>query len=279
MINLKKYVSFVFVLFAMLAVVNAQKKPKIKGSRAVVEVSESLPKFNAIHIKDDIEVSLKKSFEEGYLLTADDNLTDIIKLEVQDGTLEVSSYYQVTSKKELKLEIRYTSLNKLIVQNGVLVATDVLNADMLDINQYGNSKLDLNVSAIAIRLNVEEDATLKLNLDADSVSVMSRGKAKLDLNSRADKLSFEILDRSNVNVLGAAQEMQIAIFQDGKLDGELFQVNHISLKAREESFVRINAIEKVDLQLSGKSKTYLFSSPTINLSLFEDSAQLHKKSN
>ena len=279
MINLKKYVSFVFVLFAMLAVVSAQKKPKIKGSRAVVEVSESLPKFNAIHIKDDIEVSLKKSFEEGYLLTADDNLTDIIKLEVQDGTLEVSSYYQVTSKKELKLEIRYTSLNKLIVQNGVLVATDLLNTDMLDINQYGNSKFDLNVSAIAIRLNVEEDATLKLNLDADSVSVMSRGKTKLDLNSRADKLSFEILDRSNVNVLGAAHEMQIAIFQNGKLDGELFQVNHISLKAREESFVRINAIEKVDLQLSGKSKTYLFSSPIINLSLFEDSAQLHKKSN
>ncbi|MBT8283473.1 MAG: DUF2807 domain-containing protein, partial [Muriicola sp.] len=90
--------------------IQAQRKPKIKGNREVTEVIKSLPSFSSIEIRDDLDIVLKRAPEESYRITADDNLVDVLKFEVENGVLVVSSFYQITAKKELSIEISYAQL-------------------------------------------------------------------------------------------------------------------------------------------------------------------------
>ncbi|MEC8832951.1 MAG: DUF2807 domain-containing protein, partial [Bacteroidota bacterium] len=107
------------LLFAVAPiVVFAQRKPKIKGSRIVTQVSEELPPFNAVVLNDDLEINLKKGLGPGFYISADDNLVDILKFEVVDETLIISSYYTITAKKELEITVNYTGLKALTVKNG-----------------------------------------------------------------------------------------------------------------------------------------------------------------
>ena len=88
------------VLLAVNVVAYAQRKPKIKGNRNVVEVKEDLPSFNAIRLDDNLEVYLQEGAAEGYVVEADDNLLDILKFRVVDGTLNISSFYNIRSRKK-----------------------------------------------------------------------------------------------------------------------------------------------------------------------------------
>ena len=74
-----KYLS-IMLLFATLAV-QSQRKPKIKGNRTVIEVKEVLPPFTKIELRDDLDVSLRRSTEEAYAVQADDNLIDVLKIQ------------------------------------------------------------------------------------------------------------------------------------------------------------------------------------------------------
>ena len=95
-----------FILAFLLSipfVLIAQRRPKIKGNRSVIEVTQELPPFNALELVDNLEVTLKKSFGEEVSITADDNLVDFLKFEVVDSTLVISSFYDIVSKKKLDI--------------------------------------------------------------------------------------------------------------------------------------------------------------------------------
>ncbi|MEX0361433.1 MAG: DUF2807 domain-containing protein, partial [Allomuricauda sp.] len=102
---LKNLAIVLLLLFNLTAF--AQRKPKIKGSRIVTEVNGELPMFNAVQLNDDLNIVLKKSFGPGYKIEADDNLIDILKFNVVDGTLIISSFYDITSKKKLDITIEF----------------------------------------------------------------------------------------------------------------------------------------------------------------------------
>ena len=73
-----KNIIIFFIAFCTLAV-SAQRKPKIKGNKSIVEVNEDLPFFNAIEVRDDLEIFLKETTIPGYSISADDNLIDILR--------------------------------------------------------------------------------------------------------------------------------------------------------------------------------------------------------
>ena len=84
-----------------------QRKPKIKGNRKVTRVTERLPAFNSILLKDDLDVALVAANSPSYQLVADDNLVDVITFKVVDSVLEIRSFYKITSRKELNITINY----------------------------------------------------------------------------------------------------------------------------------------------------------------------------
>ena len=93
-----------------MVVMSQQRKPKIKGNRKVTRVTERLPSFKAILLKDDLDIAIVAAKSPSYQLIADDNLVDVITLKVVDSVLEISSFYKITSKKELDITINYERL-------------------------------------------------------------------------------------------------------------------------------------------------------------------------
>ena len=112
------------ILLLSITVGFSQKKPKIKGSKVVVEVNEVLQPFNSIKLIDDLKIELKRSREEGYYINGDDNLMDVLKLAVKDSTLYISSFYKITSKKKLDIVIHYDMLNTIIMDEGSIEMRD-----------------------------------------------------------------------------------------------------------------------------------------------------------
>ena len=97
--KIKNTIVFLALVFCFQAF--AQRKPKIKGNKKVVEVVEELPPFNAIELNDDLKIFLEKSSSEAFIIKADDNLIDVLKFKVVDSTLIITSFYKIISKKKL----------------------------------------------------------------------------------------------------------------------------------------------------------------------------------
>ena len=114
-----------------------QRKPKIKGNRSVIEVNKELPAFNSIKLVDDLVLTLKRTTEPGYTITADDNLIDILKFKVEDSTLIVSSFYQVTAKKNLDITIKYNQLKAIRLLYGTIRSDDLIKSETLKIEATG----------------------------------------------------------------------------------------------------------------------------------------------
>ncbi|MEO0528457.1 MAG: DUF2807 domain-containing protein, partial [Bacteroidota bacterium] len=124
---MKKFI--IVVLILSYGTVTAQRKPKIKGNRVVVEVREELPAFNAIELNDDLEITLHKSADPGYVITADDNLIDVLKFKVADSTLMISSFYKIIAKKKLEITINYRELESITMKEGKIGMEDIINTD------------------------------------------------------------------------------------------------------------------------------------------------------
>ncbi|NJB36237.1 GIN domain-containing protein [Croceivirga sp. JEA036] len=275
--NLKAY-SVCLLLLTSYSLL-AQKKPKIKGNRVVTEVSGDLEAFNTIELRDDLEIILKKSFSEGYKITADDNLVDIIELEVQDSSLVISSYYDIKSSKKLEIEIGFKTLKSISQKSGNIKVVDRVKTDIMYINLLGNSKLELNTSAILLNTTMEENSFAKLNADVDSLNVFLRGKADLELVTNADGASVSVADSSDLDIDGSASEVSLTVVGNGKYKGEMMAIANLDFVAKDDAFSRIHCNTLVNLDLSGKSKTFLYANPEISLNNFMDTAQLLKKDN
>lgn len=166
---MKKIILGILLLVTVVSV--AQKKPKIKGSKTVIEVTNELPPFNAIAVSDGIQVEVKKAREESYNFIGDDNLMDVLKFEVVDSTLEISSFYRIVSKKKLLLTVNYINLNAITIVNGRIVMKDILTTDNLELNLQDGSRLTLNTLADNVNISMTGNSSAELNVDCDSVQL------------------------------------------------------------------------------------------------------------
>ncbi len=268
------------ILFLCYTVgVNAQRKPRIKGNRDVTQVVESLPPFSRLELMDDLEIVLKRSAEEGFAITADDNLIDVIKFRVNDGTLFISSFYEITGKKELSITVSYNQLSEIIVSDGQLITGEGerLNADLLKVTASGNSQLDLEGDVGQFNLQMGDNSKGDFTMTADSLVVQLRQKAdaKLYVNSFAGSVS--VGDNATLDLEGTSGTAEVEVRDSGRLRAEDFEVGRLTATCSGSSDTRILAIEQLQISLSGSSRCYLFGDPSIQLSTFKDTAEFFKR--
>ena len=272
---MKNVLSLLIILFAIS--VSAQRKPKIKGNRVVTQVSETLPDFNAIILQDDLDVVLKKSFGPGYEIEADDNLIDILKFKVEDSTLIISSFYDVTKKKKLDITVNFVELKAITLQDGKVKCDQVISNDVFITDLFGKSKLDVRVSADVMDLNLEENSSGDFNLDVDSLNVTMRGRSDAFVYSVSGTKNINLEENANLKVEGATDTLVANLRANSKLRGQKLRAGSVDLNLNESADAHVNVFEEIVLVSNGKSKTFLFGNPQITIKEFLDSSQLIKK--
>lgn len=270
---------FLIILLVLPFFSIAQRKPKIKGNKSVTQVSEGLPAFNAIELNDDLTIKLKKSSSEAYAIEADDNLIDVLKFDVEDSTLTISSFYNITSKKKLDIVVSYKELKQITQRDGKIEMLDALSTDELVITALGSSKMDINASAFVAILNMEGNSKGDFNLDVDSLSVNLKNKADAEIYSISSVKNVELYNTASIAIEGTTDTLNLKMYNNTKFTGQKLGARAVNAQVEASTSARINALREIELKSRGNAKTYLYSDPKISILEFLDTSQLLKKEN
>jgi hypothetical protein len=272
---MKKIVILLLITFPILS--NAQRKPKIKGSRIVSELSEELPPFNAIVLNDDLDIRLNKALGPGYHLIADDNLIDILKFEVQEGTLVISSYYNITAKKQLEITINYTDLQAITVKNGSVVSNEVIDTEQLFVDGFNNTKLDIRANAAVMDINLEDTSSGTFNVEVDSLNVNLGARSDAYVYAQMDSGALDLEGNSSLTIEGTSDRLQANILDYAKYKGETMEVGSYQLIISGNSNARVYAFRDIAIKATQDARIYLYGTPKIAIDEFLDTVQLIKK--
>lgn len=255
----------------------AQRKPKLKGNRNVVEIAEELPPFNAIELTDDLEVMIQKGTSESLVIEADDNLLDILKFDVKGGTLYISSFYKITSKKRLNITVYYAQLDALKLGTGVITMKDVITTGQLDVEAFGTARLILNASADIININMEGSSSGDFNVASDSLKLVLRDKidAKVYVTGQAN--SLYMYKNASLTMGGNTDQFTAKMYGSSTLKGEEFLANNVVLFSEDDPDVRVHALNELDISAKGSSKISIYGNPRIIMTEFLDTSELHKE--
>lgn len=267
----------IFLLAFTTLGASAQRKPKIKGNKSVVNVNEDLPFFNSIEVQDDLEITLNETTIPGYSITADDNLIDILRFDVVDSTLIIRSFYKITASKQLDITVNYNDLEHIVLKQGKLVTKNMLNADALKINTFGTSKLELNANASTVHINMEGTSSGNLNIQSDSINLVLKEKINLNIYTTTAKGNIEMHNNSYVVVEGTADTLNIKLSGGSDLRAQKMEAGVMSAVLEETAKARVYTYKSIELSSSGSSKTYLWGNPRIILNEFLNTSELYKR--
>ncbi len=255
----------------------AQRIPKIKGNGRVTEVKETLPPFNALELVDNLEVYLEQSNEPGYSISADENLIQVLKLKVEDNTLKISSYYNITGKKKLEITVRYNDLSKVTLMDGSLGSKDIIALDELHLTCLGYSKSSLQVNASVMDVTMKENSTSDMNLKCDSLNIDLQDKANARIYSISQTSKVQLQKNARATLEGTVDSLQLNLVDNAYVQAGNLVSGTIKATLEGNSRAEINAANDLQLSSQGSAKTYLYGEGKITVDQFLDKSELIKR--
>ena len=267
----------VLLLCLSFGISNAQRKPKIKGNKSVVEVNEALQAFHSVQLEDKLIVRLERSTDPGYSLTADDNLVDVLKFKVEDSTLIISAFYKITGKKELDIVLRYNHLRSISLSDGTITSDETISSDdmILDISGYGEAELRLSNEITNVRMSGNSKANL--NIESDSIALQLKEKSQATIYAVSTSQAIQADENTAIDLEGMSDTLNTRLSGNSKLRGQTFEVGHAQLDLSGTSLSRLTVNNYLDLSMTGSSRFYLYGDPEIDLRQFMDNAELYKR--
>ncbi len=257
--------------------VSAQRKPKIKGSRIITDVQENLPPFNTIELNDDLEIRLRKAPQEGYAVTADDNLIDVLKFKVEDSVLTISSFYNITAKKKLDITVNYSDIGNLILHDGDMRMDGAIITDVLKVHVLASAKLQLNAEASRMVVHMEGNSSGDFTLKGEELDLLLKDRADANIFAVNDTTSLKMHANASAKLEGTAGDLTINIFDSSSLKGKGFESEKAVVNLQDSSSAEVNVKSAIELTSSGSSKTYVYGDGKIELIEFLDTSELHKE--
>lgn len=265
----------------MLILVNvvgyAQRKPKIKGNRNVIEVMEELPPFHTIVLEDDLEVVLKPGADFGYELEADDNLVDLLRFKVENEILTISSFYRITRKKKLNISVFFNQLNHIAIKSGKIVARDSFPTDALSVDIRGGGKAEMDLSINVLEITMDENSSGDFKMNGDSLNIVLKDKSKLKLFAVSEAIKVQLEKNSNALLEGFSSHLHISLMDNATLKARKLEVDTVVASLDARASAEILVINSLELFASGSSKTYVYGEGKINLQEFLDTSELYRR--
>ncbi len=274
-IEMKKIITLIVLLVCYQTF--AQRKPKIKGSKNVIEVREELPYFNGVKLIDDLEIVLQRGSDNAYVINADDNLVDVLKFKVVDSTLVISAFYKITSKKKLEIVVNYTELEAITMLDGKINMKDVISSDRFVVNTYGPSRLELNATAPIMDVNMEGMSSGDFNLASDSLKISLKDRVDARIYTVGTTNTIHMYDNASAKVEGNTDMLAVELYDNSNLKAEKVEATKVVAYLEGSPNTKLKAIEEFDLSSKGSAKTQLYGNPKIVIKDFLDTSQLHKE--
>jgi hypothetical protein len=273
-----KKILLILVLTLLFApVVTAQEK--IKGDRNVTIKQTYIDDFETIIIDGDFSIEIVYNSKPSVSIEADDNLHDIIEFAVVDGILTFAETTRIGSKKKLSITVNYGDALKNIETKGNGEIRSLTSMELGDstLTTSDDSRAYLNIKAKNFVYKSFGKSKTRLNLTADSTRVELSDNSKLDALINSKTANFDLYLRSDAVIEGSANDSVIRLDNSTNFNGSQFDVKKVEVSLEDTSDLTISATESISITASGDSEIYLFGSPVITITKFEDTAKLQKK--
>lgn len=146
---------------------------KVKGSGVAASETRSVASFDAIDAKGVGKLKLRIGDAESLKIIADDNILPLIKTEVKDGVLTLSTTGALMSKTDIVFEVTARRIKRM--ENSGTVS--------IDASGFNGGELSVETSGVG---------SIKLNGRVDSFTAELSGVGSLD----ADALAADRVDTS-----------------------------------------------------------------------------------
>ncbi len=137
--------------------------------------------FIKIKASGGLDVYLTNAHELGLTIEADENLHELIKTEVSEGTLYISTTKNIRHAKAKKVWLSIDHINEIIATSGVnLVSKDIIKTDKIKLVASSGADVDLQLEANEVDCSTSSGADINLKGNAQHFKGNSSSGSDID---------------------------------------------------------------------------------------------------
>lgn len=276
---MKRILLILAFMIGGMSVATAQTEDKIKGDRNVTIKQTYIDDFKTIIVGGDFSIEVVYNSKPSVEIEADDNLHEVIQFGVIDGVLTFKETTRISSKKKLNIKVNYGDALQNIEVKGDGEIRSLTSMELKDVllTTSDNSRAYLNINSKNFEYKSSGKSKTRLNLTADSTQVELSDNSKLDALINSKSANFDLYQRADLSIEGTANNALIRLVNSSNFNGGKFDVKKSDVTLEDSSDLTISAIEGITIASSGDSEIYLYGSPTITISKFDNTSKLQKK--
>lgn len=182
-------------LLACFSISNAQKSKRnktIKGNEKEVTVSRTTPEYDKIEVGGSFDVKLISGKEGTLTIKGDENLVELLKTEVVNGTLKVrferGKMIQYNYKSTLEITIPFEQINGLSFSgSGNFFGKDIITTENLEVEIAGSGNVKFESNTTNTKIERSGSGNLNIKGKTKNLEIESTGSG----NANASELLAE----------------------------------------------------------------------------------------
>ncbi|MEO7255424.1 MAG: DUF2807 domain-containing protein [Casimicrobium sp.] len=190
---------------------------KIKGSGVAASETRTVANFDAIDAKGVGKLKLRIGDTESLKVFADDNVLPLIKTEVKDGVLTLSTHGAALSKTDIVFEVTARHIKRMENSGTVSIDASGFDGGELSVETSGVGSIKLNGRVDSFQAELSGVGSLEADaLVADRVATTLSGVGSAHV--RADKsLRANVSGVGSLSWTGAATEVSTNVSGIGRV--------------------------------------------------------------
>ena len=181
---MKKIAVITVSIFALLLALSGCKHigSGVKGSGARKTEKRDLKSFKSIDTEGAYEIDVTCQKPASFEIEGDDNILPLIKTEVRDGVLYVTSDRNYNSSQMVSLRIALPDLERVTTRGASKAHITDVKTESLTLNSKGAAKVDAAGQVKLVKIQSEGAGKIDAgNLHAEKAKVTASGAASVDV--------------------------------------------------------------------------------------------------
>jgi hypothetical protein len=257
----------------------SQEKEKIKGSKIVTVEQKETKEFENLEVQGNLEIFLVKGDKCGIEIEADDNLHDVVSINLNGGTLQLSNNKEVTSAKKFSVRITYTSDFKMVIAKNKtnITALAEINLDEFTFKSFDESKIFAYAKIKNFTLMANDKSKVELNLKSEQATIELSKNAHLKALIASGQVVLDMYQKTTATVEGDINNLKLRQDNNSVFTGKNLNAKNADITTEGYTECAITVSSKATIAASGKSEIQLYGTQKIEMKNFADSAILYKK--
>lgn len=270
------YTLILALLFSFI--LSAQKNEKIRGNKILEVIDTDITPYRILEIGESFEVLMVFQETPRIRIETDSNLHEYIKVDVSAEKLSILTSETISRFKKLYVEVGYNqNLSQIIVKGKVTIrGNTALKTDRTELIVSESASANLNFESSRVEIKGSGKAKVTTDINAESVAIHCINNADITSITNTESLNVNLSESTKLTISGSASKANFFLQDNSYLNAAALISGLAAVTTKGTSKTYINATDKLNVNASGDTETYLLGNPLIEISGFNDLAKFQK---